>query len=370
MDEDVFGSSGDERSPEVVPIRKPSALLGDSSGDEHPVKQNKSGLLGSSSEDDRNEPHGSKNGSKRPILLADSDDDNDDDLNRKIISNNVTNLLGDDSEDDMSVEKVPNSGFSGTLLGDSSDEERVQLSEKKEDVFGTDDDEESHHRETAPIKNHADPTNKKQTRAKAKKPVIENSDDEFTKLRSISAHKPKEKPALQLVEMTLPHSHQIPPGYESILLRLPNFLGIDSTPFSADEYRRPRNSLETVVIRCKKDSKSNNGLLSNAKLLKWDDGTYQLIVADQVFDAKVNNFSNSYVSYLVYLMGCFTFAIFITRYVFEQEKAILSSTSKETTVLECNGSVSSKITISTSLRSESHAKMSITLLEQYKKKDK
>lgn len=64
----------------------------------------------------------------------------------------------------------------------------------------------------------------------------------------------------------------------------------------------------------------------------------------------------------------------IDRFIFEQERAELTNTGEEpkrTTVLECNGSVSSKITVMpTSLHSESHAKMSIKLLEQYKKEDK
>ena len=59
--------------------------------------------------------------------------------------------------------------------------------------------------------------------------------------------------------------------------------------------------------------------------------------------------------------------------MYEHQDATLVSGEEQTScsVLECNGVVQSKMSVApTSLHSESHAKMSLSLLQKFKKEDK
>lgn len=85
---------------------------------------------------------------------------------------------------------------------------------------------------------------------------------------------------------------------QTIFFRTPNFVKIQSQEFRyekhASDQERKQFDGATAVIRWKRVQQEGGGsrLASNARLLKWSDGSYQLVVGNAVFQAKLHPAEN------------------------------------------------------------------------------
>jgi RNA polymerase-associated protein LEO1 len=107
----------------------------------------------------------------------------------------------------------------------------------------------------------------------------------FGRVATETDSKSKQKIKTQL---NLGPAFKVDSNLKTIFLRTPNFVKIQTNPYNADEYDMNEEKKEfdgaTSVIRYRLDGKQ---LASNARLIKWSDGTQQLIVGDAVFDMKI-----------------------------------------------------------------------------------
>ncbi len=91
--------------------------------------------------------------------------------------------------------------------------------------------------------------------------------------------------------LEMPPAFKITSSAESIFLRTPNFLKIQTKeydPYDEESFAKERETFggATSVIR-HRSNPSTRARESNAHLIKWDDGTYQLVVGDASFNVKV-----------------------------------------------------------------------------------
>lgn len=92
-------------------------------------------------------------------------------------------------------------------------------------------------------------------------------------------------------EIDITSSYKIPSSVESIFLRTPNFIKIQPQkydPYDDEIYAKEKQMFAgaTSVIRHRVNPITKE-LESNARFVKWDDGTYQLIVGDATFNVKI-----------------------------------------------------------------------------------
>jgi hypothetical protein len=158
------------------------------------------------------------------------------------------------------------------------------------------------------------------------------------------------------------HSYRIDSNQKSYFVRTPNFVKIQSIPYNTDthkqEIERDLYDGVTSIIRYR-DHPTNPGTLeSNTRLVKWADGTYQLVIGKSVFNSNMVPTENAY--------------------VFEQQKATVTQTdssgldkeeiSSQRACWECIGSAEGKMILQpSSLQSEIHARMSLKIQEKFKK---
>ena len=98
-------------------------------------------------------------------------------------------------------------------------------------------------------------------------------------------------------------------------IKLPNFLKIQSAPFdelthSTDVEKRLYDTASGVIRwryitddsgNIMKDNEGKPLKESNARLVKWKDGTYQVVVGDQVFNSATHEVANRYYTYTIIL---------------------------------------------------------------------
>eukprot|EP00981_Chlorochromonas_danica_P009365 scaffold2636_cov176-Ochromonas_danica.AAC.19 len=95
---------------------------------------------------------------------------------------------------------------------------------------------------------------------------------------------------------------RLPEKNKTIFFRTPNFVKIQSQEFRyekhASDQERKQFDGATAVIRWKRVQQEGGGsrLASNARLLKWSDGSYQLVVGNAVFQAKLHPAENWWVT--------------------------------------------------------------------------
>mmetsp|Transcript_21059 Transcript_21059/g.30418 ORF Transcript_21059/g.30418 Transcript_21059/m.30418 type:complete len:503 (+) Transcript_21059:28-1536(+) len=162
-----------------------------------------------------------------------------------------------------------------------------------------------------------------------------------------------------------------------ILLRTPNFLKIQSTAFDPATYNGDlENELfpqATSVIRWRYKTNSLGEKIigadgkpireSNARLVKWSDGSYQLVVGDEVFNAGVLPQTDSF--------------------IYAHRKSVLPTNTpdepetdsqqemKTQTCLQCVGHNGWKMNLQpTSVDSVSHERMSLIMNEKFRKQTK
>lgn len=87
------------------------------------------------------------------------------------------------------------------------------------------------------------------------------------------------------------HAMKLPAQDRTFYVKTPKFLKIQPKLYDPRNYspedEREKFDTASAVIRWKYDDTGNDKLLSNARLLRWDDGSFQLVVGNTVFNAKI-----------------------------------------------------------------------------------
>lgn len=102
--------------------------------------------------------------------------------------------------------------------------------------------------------------------------------------------------------LTLPILTPMPPDVRQIYFKTPNTLKVQTKEFMRDSYNQEdeRADMDGVhaVVRYRNKINSNglNVVESNSKLVKWSDGTYQLIVGEHVFNVNMHSNEHWYVA--------------------------------------------------------------------------
>jgi hypothetical protein len=92
-------------------------------------------------------------------------------------------------------------------------------------------------------------------------------------------------------QLKLPNPYKIDSSLDTIFVRTPNFVKIQTKPFNAKEYEMDEEKKEfdnvTSVMRYRISLNNPSEMESNTRLVRWSDGSQQLIVGEAVFDLKV-----------------------------------------------------------------------------------
>jgi hypothetical protein len=111
-------------------------------------------------------------------------------------------------------------------------------------------------------------------------------------------------------KLSLPSTFEIPKEDSTFFFRTPNFIKIQTEQFERVTHNTENEKIQfgntTAVVRWRVKRDSNGETIfdasgnpvkeSNAKLIKWEDGTFQLVVGDAVFNAKMVAADSWYVS--------------------------------------------------------------------------
>ncbi|KAH7425482.1 hypothetical protein KP509_11G056600 [Ceratopteris richardii] len=123
------------------------------------------------------------------------------------------------------------------------------------------------------------------------------SDDEHT-----AVHRPREKPLGPPLHINIPLCPPPGPADKMHIVRVSNIMGIESKPFDPKTYiaeeeqfitdeagQKQRLRLEDNVVRWRKvrDRDGNVKCESNARFVKWSDGSMQLLIGNEVLNISV-----------------------------------------------------------------------------------
>jgi RNA polymerase-associated protein LEO1 len=201
----------------------------------------------------------------------------------------MSDLFGSSSEDER-----PLSPPSQERSGGDGDEERA--------LFGSEDEEEFDERAEAPPRVRPEEPQKGGGESDGLRSQREGLDDLFGSDDEVGAERrtknePRVKTTSELclpdLEKTLPH------GTLAIATTMPSYLRIQTTAYvnsehdSVQERKALEGAIDVIRYRTKldadgnpvRDSHGNIVKESNARMVKWSDGSYQLLVGDEVFDA-------------------------------------------------------------------------------------
>ncbi|KAK7206705.1 Leo1-like protein-domain-containing protein [Myxozyma melibiosi] len=126
-----------------------------------------------------------------------------------------------------------------------------------------------------------------------------------------------EEVEMQEMEITMPRylsSHKVPK--ETAIARMPNFLNIDPVAFDADTYLETAENIEKAkgegtdesrrqlreevqnMIRWRyvKDEQGNNKIQSNARIIRWSNGSYSLKLGGEIFDIQETPVNDTYLA--------------------------------------------------------------------------
>jgi RNA polymerase-associated protein LEO1 len=170
------------------------------------------------------------------------------------------------------------------------------LQDEKAAIFGSDDDDNESGNEG------------NGTAAKPKQEGLDDifgSDDENIAAQVVPSHRTKSTSELSLPVL----NHQINERDIAVITQLPKYLRLQTIPFDAatrthedDEEERSMfpDAVDMIRWRYKKDNDGNievdaNGnpvRESNARMIKWSDGSYQLLVGSETFDVTLHSVVN------------------------------------------------------------------------------
>jgi len=164
---------------------------------------------------------------------------------------------------------------------------------------------------------------------------------------------------------------KIPSENETMLLRTPKFIKIETNPYDpeghnvADEEKKYTGVSAVIRWRYKVDKsgeviKDADGLPvmeSNARLVKWSDGTYQVLVGRDTFEGRTANLQHNY--------------IFSKEKNTVVEQSDASQTERSITCLDAVCKLKQRLTIQpSSLNSASHAKIAQTIMDKFRKESR
>ncbi|KAJ3302342.1 hypothetical protein HDV03_005127 [Kappamyces sp. JEL0829] len=110
---------------------------------------------------------------------------------------------------------------------------------------------------------------------------------------------PAEKPAVT-VEALLPDTQGPKDSSNLFLLKIPNFLAIEHNVFDHDSYRASReedNEDELILMENTirwRYSQQTQVPESNARIVRWSNGTFSLLVGGEYFDVQTTNITDRY----------------------------------------------------------------------------
>lgn len=266
-------------------------------------------------------------------------------------------------------------------------QEDIRKDEDDDDLFGDDDDDVEEKEEVIESSSSAPP-------AQARKSLLEGDDNDDDDLfgesddKELESGHAKEKGDLDDLfgaeeaqgdvkinrknksnrTLGLLPKKNISPSANNVILRTPNFLKFqmqqyDSASHDPEEEKslfgdaiaalvrwRPKVD-ESGTVVCDPDGKAV--LESNARLIQWSDGTYQLVVGELVFDARLNASENGF--------------------VYHQQKSLAhpeiprpADEVKEEMCLECAGAVHNRMVLKpVSLKSDVHARISVKISNKH-----
>lgn len=263
--------------------RKPTISSDDDGETATDLRQLNKNLFGSDDDSDEDEPAAPAKKSEpepiatRPLQNADDffKDSDDEGKADKAAKATAADLFGSDIDDDSDVEKPPDSGTAAAT---------------QEEIFGSD------------LSMSEDEQPPKQTSPKAASPKADSDNEPVVSSIQRSDGESDEDKADEEselpVEMPLT---DIKLGENLNLIKLPNFVSIDTRPFDAETYEdeieddneitddegRARLKLKVEnTIRWKHalDEQGNLIKQSNSKIVRWSDGTMSLFVGSEEFD--------------------------------------------------------------------------------------
>lgn len=294
--------------------------------------------------------------SKLDALLGESSDE-EDQGEMKVVDDkpNISALLGESSDEEDQVE-------SGAIEEEKKPKENPK-SETNE--FDSDDSANDPQNKSVLSPSKIDDNSKKATTTDSQNEETDKANelDQILGEQPIKAEVKQEIKDRTQSKLQLPQSYRVSSNEKSYFVRTPNFVKIQPLPFNADSHKQDieRDLYDGVTsIMRHRDSRTNPGTLeSNTRLVKWDDGTYQLVVGKAIFNAKLVPTENIF--------------------IFEQQKATVTQKAegleeeeeeitRKTSCWECIGNTEGKMILQpSSLNSEIHARMSLKIQEKFKK---
>ena len=281
--------------------------------------------------------------------------------NDKTQKNELDDLLGSDDDDDDDDEDETNGHNSVekniATNGNESNHHYSTNKNELDDLLGNDDDDDVDKSSPSPSKH-------------LKQDELDQLLGDFSNENDHSLIDEKDKNVKIHSNLLLHKSLRIPKSQQRFFVRTPNFIKIHQTVYDSNRYDEEAEktiydgSAAILRHRIKKDEYGSpvigpNGLPiheSNGRLVKYDDGTYQLIVGKAVFNSK-----------LVTATGC---------YIFQEQRVINDDPNDgedvvDSSCLECIGAAENRMILQpSSLDSETHTRMSLKISERFKKDNK
>lgn len=250
------------------------------------------------------------NQNKLMALMAELSDDEDNDAPQEAKPKPESQkplsaiFAEDSSDDDAPVEKQP----------EASNKNKSNKNQELSNIFGSDDDDsdtpatsqrtssrperKSSTTTTATVMRKVEKKGGKREKSDRTDEGLNTSDEEeYQEVKVIIEQPIKTVDEKDLeytqVNMEIGNRHGISSNARSVFARVPNFLRIQRQPFSREDYEaqleREAFAGATAIIRC---MKRGDQLVSNARLIKWDNGAYQLVVANEVFNMRFDPVEN------------------------------------------------------------------------------
>lgn len=250
-------------------------------------------------------------------LFDDSDDNDDnDDIRKTVATTNNTNINDDDDFDDHNV-VISSSGRK--IVEDDDDFDDIDPNEERQ-------------------KNHEE---------------IEQKEESMTQSEDPFGIKLKQRIP---IDIELPETNKIASNKFCCIAHVPKFLKFQENEFNPDVYDAKAeeatfgiNSTSAVIRwkfvidqdtnEIKLDDNDQRIRESNAKLLKWSDGSYDIVVGNAIFHGKLKDL----------------------------EKSFMYSSYPGNSSFECIGTLSNRMVIQASAKSMAHASVAQKVLGKYKK---
>jgi hypothetical protein len=300
------------------------------------------------------------------------------------------------------------------IFGENSDSEASdnevapvvskEVSSKKseiENIFGEDSDSDSDYEGSSSVntKDNVAPKAREVTDENIMDFMYEEGDEIKTSQSKLKATHAK---------ICIPNSHKLSAEASTFTLKLPNFLKIQTNPYNKQTHHEDAEASlfagATSMVRwsykydhngeVELDEKGAPVRESNARLVKWSDGSYQLLVGQEVFESSTFAMADRYCCAYVddsLIVLCLTSVLYLficmcCSYLYTQRKSAPPAASdpasaavteqeqqeiKTDTCLECVGTSMERIVLRpSSVVSASHARLSLAIAEKYSRKTK